>query len=589
MTSKHTKVFLIFIASFFLPSLLIAQTIDNIVVTATRSGVPINLVSAPITVIDREQIELSLAKDVAQILRFEAGLDIGRNGGPGQATSIFTRGTESNHTLVLIDGVRINPGTIGGAAFQNISPEIIERIEIVKGARSALYGTEAIGGVINIITRKVQSSRIKTSTGYGSFGSKTTHLDLGFANQNSEFGFSIDSNKTDGYAIRKDSDIDRGYENITANTYFRQNFKNSDASIRHWRSNGKVEYLDFFLSPLDQDFDNQSTAFELNNNINETIKSKLLVSHMKDDIQQNQSTDYVTSKRVVFDGQMEFSADKHNLMAGVYISDEEAASFAWGSGFTEDTETKAFFIQDNIVEGKHRVFLAGRYIDHETFGDEFVWNAEYGIDINDRIAISGSSGSGFRAPDATDRFGFGGNVNLLPEKSQDIQISTSIKWSENSSYKIEIFKTEISDLIEYDLSASKMRNIGKASMNGIQLGYMFTGEKFDIRLNAINQKAKNDVTNQDLLRRPNQSISLNITRDFNDALFGLSILASGERKDFGVTLPGYAIVNVMAQYKLSDKLSINTQIENLFDKKYETAANYNMQGSSVFFDINYSW
>ena len=94
---------------------------------------------------------------------------------------------------------------------------------------------------------------------------------------------------------------------------------------------------------------------------------------------------------------------------------------------------------------------------------------------------------------------------------------------------------------------------------------------------------------QDLLRRPNQSITLNITRGFNDALFGLSILASGQRKDFGVTLPGYAIVNVMAQYKLSDKLSINTQIENLFDKKYETAANYNMQGSSVFFDINYSW
>ena len=135
-------------------------------------------------------------------------------------------------------------------------------------------------------------------------------------------------------------------------------------------------------------------------------------------------------------------------------------------------------------------------------------------------------------------------MNLLPEKSQDIQISTSIKWSENSSYKIEIFKTEISDLIEYDLNASKMRNIGKASMNGIQLGYMFTGEKFDIRLNAINQKAKNDVTKQDLLRRPNQSITLNITRGFNDALFGLSILASGQRKDFGVTLPGLSLIHI---------------------------------------------
>ena len=143
--------------------LLVSQTIDTIVVTATRSSIPINQVSTPITVIDREQIDLSLAKDLSQILRFEAGLEIGRNGGPGQATSIFMRGTESNHTLVLIDGVRINPGTIGGAALQNISPEIIERIEIVKGARSSLYGTDAIGGVINVITKKVNSNSINTS------------------------------------------------------------------------------------------------------------------------------------------------------------------------------------------------------------------------------------------------------------------------------------------------------------------------------------------------------------------------------------------------------------------------------------------
>ena len=108
----------------------------------------------PVTVITREDIELSLATDLSELLRFEAGIDIGRNGGPGQATSIFLRGTESNHTLVLIDGVRMNPSTIGGAAIQNIAPEVIERVEIVKGARSALFGTDAIGGVINIITRR---------------------------------------------------------------------------------------------------------------------------------------------------------------------------------------------------------------------------------------------------------------------------------------------------------------------------------------------------------------------------------------------------------------------------------------------------
>ena len=108
---------------------------DTIVVTATRTEIPLEQATVPVRVITRDDIELSLATDLAELLRFEAGIDIGRNGGPGQATSMFLRGTESNHVLVLIDGVRMNPGTLGGAAIQHISPEVIERVEIVKGAR----------------------------------------------------------------------------------------------------------------------------------------------------------------------------------------------------------------------------------------------------------------------------------------------------------------------------------------------------------------------------------------------------------------------------------------------------------------------
>ena len=131
---------------------------ETIIVTATRTEIPLKDAIVPVTVITREDIELSLATDLSELLRFEAGIDIGRNGGPGQSTSIFLRGSESNHTLVLIDGVRINPGTLGGAAIQHIAPEVIERIEIVKGARSALFGTDAIGGVINIITRRAEDA-----------------------------------------------------------------------------------------------------------------------------------------------------------------------------------------------------------------------------------------------------------------------------------------------------------------------------------------------------------------------------------------------------------------------------------------------
>ena len=587
---KILKRFLVVIAlAIIAPISAIAESIDTIIVTATRSSIPTKNATVPVTIIDREQIELSLAKDLSQILRFEAGLDIGRNGGPGQATSLFLRGTESNHTLVLVDGVRINPGTIGGAAFQNINPKIIERIEIVKGARSALYGTDAIGGVINIITKKVNSDFINTSVGFGSYNNKTALFEMGYNNKITEFGVTVNSNKTDGYQIRSDSDIKRGYENLTSNFYIKRNIQDNELTLRHFRTNGKIEYLDFMLSPLDQDFINESLAIEFNSNSDSQINSKILISSIKDDIKQNQSTDYVYSKRNVFDGQVSYDTEYHNIIAGLYVSDEEASSYAWGSGFNEDTRSNAIFLQDSISEGKHRVFIAARYIDHVTFGNEMLWNAEYGFDINDRIAINGSTGHAYRAPDATDRYGYGGNIHLLPEISDDIQLNVEYRIDSNTSYRLELFNTKINNLIEYDYYSDKMLNIGKASMRGMQIGYKLNHEKYSIRADYINQRAKNDIDKNDLLRRPKQSITINIARELNQHRLGLSILASEKRKDFGVILPGYAIVNLTGQFTISQNTTINAQIENLLNKKYETAENYKMQGRSVFFDITYNW
>src|SRR5210317_2130850 len=219
---------------------------DTIIVTATRTEIPLEQATVPVRVITRDDIELSLATDLAELLRFEAGIDIGRNGGPGQATSFFMRGTESNHTLVLIDGVRMNPGTIGGAAIQHIAPEVIERIEIVKGARSALFGTDAIGGVINIITRRAEDAFIEGSLEFGSFDTRSGYASGGNRSNTGEFGVTINWQTTDGYAPRTDSDIERGYENLSANLHASRHLKNGDVSVRHWQTSGTVEYLDFF-------------------------------------------------------------------------------------------------------------------------------------------------------------------------------------------------------------------------------------------------------------------------------------------------------------------------------------------------------
>ena len=585
------QLILVLLVSFLSSISLSAETnnIDTIVVTATRSNIAIEDATLPVTIIGRDQIEQSLARDIAQLLRFEAGLDIGRNGGPGQTTSLFLRGTESNHTLVLVDGVRINSGTIGGTALQNINPDIIERIEIVKGSRSALYGTDAIGGVINIITRKVDSSYIESGFGYGMYDTKNHKLNMGYNIGSTEIGLSVNSNKTDGYKVRTDSDIKRGYENLSTNFHIGQNFQNSDITLRHWRSSGKVEYLDFFLTPIDQDFINESSAIEINNSFNNQVQSKVIISHVQDDIKQNQSTAYVFSKRDIFDGQISMVSGNHNLTGGLYISDEEASSFAWDSGFKKDTQSNAVFIQDNITEGNHRVFIAARLTDHETFGEETTWNAEYGLNINDQWSINASAGHAFRAPDATDRYGYGGNINLKPEASDDLQFNAAYRPNDNLTYRIELFDTQIENLIEYDFAKDKMLNIGATSMRGIQLSYKFINEKYSIRADYISQKAKNDINKTLLLRRPKQSFTLNITRKLQNFDFGLSLLASGERKDFGVTLPGYALVNLTGQFKLNEKWTVNTQVENILDKHYETAAKYKMQGRSAFFDITRRW
>jgi vitamin B12 transporter len=139
-----------------------------------------------------------MATDVSEILQQQAGLEVARNGGPGQTTSLFTRGTESNHTVVLVDGVRMNPGTIGGAALQNIDPESLERIEIVKGPGSSLYGTEAIGGVVQLFTRGAEKSGVSGGATFGSNATQQLFGDAAWSSDRVKLGVGGGYTESDG-------------------------------------------------------------------------------------------------------------------------------------------------------------------------------------------------------------------------------------------------------------------------------------------------------------------------------------------------------------------------------------------------------
>ena len=571
---------------------------EGIVVTATRVPTPLEEILAPVLVIDRAAIERSGATDLSDVLRFHAGLDVTRSGGPGQTTAVFMRGAESNHTLVLVDGVRINPGTIGLAALQNIPPAMIERIEVVKGPRSALYGSDAIGGVVNVITRRGARDGWTAEVGYGDYDTRQASLNGGFASGSAGIDFGIAWLDSDGFPTRTTDDTDRGFENLSANLQLRLDLGPASAAIRHWRAEGTTEYSDFFLTPVDQDFENATTALEVAVPIGRAAQARLTASRLDDRIQQNQSPDYLRTRRDTADVQFDWSfSQAQSLSAGAMVARERARSESYGDSMDADTDTLSLYGQDRIATGPHRALLALGYTDHETAGRELTWNAEYGYTLPGGTLLYALAGTGFRAPDATDRYGFGGNPALEPERSRNIELGGRHRIGERHTLSLAAFRNDIDDLIEfvtlsYEPFEGENRNVQEARIDGLEASYEYTTALWRARLEATYQDPRNRTTDEWLLRRARQSLAVSASRSLGPVEVGVDVLAVGERKDVGfprpVTLDGYVLTNLTARWPVTDTLALSGRIENLFDAQYELASTFNTPDRGVYVSLSYS-
>ena len=591
------------IAVFATPTVLFAEEpvdLDQVIVTATRTPMSLEDTLAPTLVISRDEIEHSQAIDAAELLRFHAGIDIGRNGGAGQATSIFIRGTESNHTLVLIDGVEMNPGTLGGAAIQNVPLEAIERIEIVKGPRSSLYGSEAIGGVINIITRRPESGlQVSANAGVGSFSTKRLAASVQKSNGTFNVGLVAEYIDTDGFPTRQASNQDRGHDNRNINFRIGSRFSNTDVEFRTWQAQGNTEYSGFFLEPLDQDFLNRVTAVDIGSQVSENWYSNILLSHVEDEVDQNQRNflgdlDFVTTSRNVLDWQNDVRLSASNLLtAGLYISREDTESLSFGTRFDVSTDVDAFYLQDAIRFDQQQLVLALRQTDHQTAGSETTWNADYGIKLNRRLRFTAAAGTAFRAPDSTDRFGFGGNPNLRAETARNLEIGLRLKLSSSQNLGISVFDTQIDDLIVIDFTQfpSVAQNVDKASIRGIELRHDLVAGNWRFSNEIILQDTEDEQTGEPLPRRADRSLSSRVTRSFGQHEIGINLLATSERKDSPfsqIDNAGYVLLNLQGRLRINRRLVLAGNIENLLDREYQTAAGFNSPDRSVFVSLNYT-
>jgi vitamin B12 transporter len=570
--------------------------LDPIVVTATRSDRTLSRTLAPVIVITRDEIERAQAFDLAELLRFHAGLDVARNGGAGQATSVFIRGAESNHTLVLVDGVRINPGTIGGAAFQNLSPDMIERIEVVKGPRSSQWGSDAIGGVINIITRRPGGALGGEArvTG-GSDDTWNGALGVAHRGERLEASLNVDQFATRGFPAQDAATEDTGHDRLSVNAGAAVAAGPARIAARHWQADGRTDYLDFFGTRVDQDFHNSSTQLETTAPAG-PLTLRAAVTHATDEVRQNQSADYALTRRTGLELQGDWAGPAATLTLGAQGYREEADSVVFGSGFDVRTDVGAAFLQGTADADRHHGVAAVRYTDHEAFGGHVTGDVEYGVDAWRGARLVAAAGTAFRAPDATDRFGFGGDPDLEPEESRNLELGLRQQLGAAHTLSVAAFDNRIDQLIEFVcLDAfcftGENRNVARARIRGVEAGWRWRPGLWSATVEGIVQDPVDETSGERLARRAGKSLTASVSRRVGAVDLGTDLLAQGRREDSAFSASvnaGYAVWNATAGWRAWRGLTLQARGENLLDRDYATATGFRSPGRAGYLTLRYA-
>ena len=567
-----------------------------VIVTATRTANSVDQVLATSTVIERKEILESQALTVADVLRTKAGIDVASNGGPGQTSSVFIRGAESDHTLIMIDGVKMNPGTIGVAAIQNIPLNMIDRIEVIMGPRSTLYGSDALGGVIQIFTR--QGKTAEAGWKFGSFNTQELSASYHRKDGDIRLGIDLSAARTDGFPARTETTDDSPYKNDSLNLKLGNTFGNTDLDFQFLGSRGRTDYYDFVLTPVAQDYTNASSSLNAKVNAMDNWISKLLLSYFKDDIQQRQSTDYLKTTRYELDWQNDIVIGTSNLVtAGIQTYWENAKSLSFGSGFDEDTETVGLYAQDQFESGANQLTAGLRYTDHSSFDGKTTGELSYGYQASNATKLIASYATGFRAPGSTDRFGFGGNPDLNPETSKSIELSARFNPSSIHRTRVSVFQNEIDNLINYvdpdgfnGALPGRNENIDKTRTRGIELTYLFRKGPYVIDAGVTLQDPKDLTTDQQLARRAKEKYSITGRYVGNDYSASAELTYTGERPDSAysdIILDAYTLLNLSATKSFSNRIHLGLRLVNITDEDYQLADGFNTAGRSAFFDIRY--
>lgn len=598
-------ILLLLSASCAIASANVSDELSPVIVTANRLAQSADDSLFPVTVITHLDIEQSQTQSLEDLLRGQVGIDISNNGGQGKTTSVFLRGTNSDHVLVLMDGTKIGSATTGTAALQDIPVALIDHIEIVRGPLSSLYGSEAIGGVIQIFTRKGQGpASSAVSVGGGSYSTKQGDMALsGSIGQGSWYSLGVSGFDTQGfnacqgsltagcYTIEPDKD---GYRNISARLRLGKRFASgTEMEVNALRTTGDTQYdgMSSNESKTAQDVVGASS----NMNILPAWFARFQLGQSRDNSDNYLNGVYQSrfnTRRDSASWQNNFSLDtQETLTAGIdWRNDQIDSTTVYTVTSRNNTGVYAEYLSKF---GAQNLQLSLRQDHNQQFGSATTGNAAWGYRVSPHMRINIAYGTAFKAPTFNELYypGFG-NANLHPERSRSLDIGLA-SHTRTQQWSIHAYETRVTDLIGYDASYTPV-NIDAARIRGVEA---VVDQRFGLwtihanlsLLRPINEAA--GANNSKLLsRRAEQLFSLSADRKQGAWSIGASLRGEGHRYDDLANtqvLGGYATLDLRSEYRFDNTWRLQGHIENVFDKTYQTAYLYNQPGRGVYLMLRY--
>lgn len=586
--------------------------LDNIVVTASRVAQLESEVVGDVSVIDRATLEKAGQSSVAELLSREHGIQISTNGGPQTPTSIFMRGTESRHVLVLIDGVRINSSISNSVNFSALNTSQIERIEILRGAGSSLYGSEAIGGVINIITKKGQTDTPMAFWGEMGIGTHSLFKSsVGFSGQSHGLSYNLIGSmaNSDGFrSTNANSDVGAsrradGYESNSVKAdlgYAFSDLHRLDAHLFSSYINGEFTgYTGQESSAIRQ----QAYGISSTNKLFGNWTSKLSANETRETRQgynsfNVESSSYQTTLRN-YAWQNDVTLGQHQTVTALLEHNDERGKQAGFSSLSAKRHSNAGALIYSLNYGRHHAQASLRHDRIAGHTSRTTGAVAYDFDITNRWTVGASYNTGFKMPTLYEDY-----VNqsaqlstVSPETSKNVEARIAYT-HDTGSVKLVAYQNRIKNLINWRFAGGpngEYYNTNRVKIKGYSL-------MFDQQFDDLTMWGSVDLTNprdketgNRLIRRAAQVYRLGADYRFTNLQVGAEYSWTAKRSDQDfrpfpaedVTLGSFSLVNLTAKYDFSKSVTATVRWDNVFNKRYEYAYGYNTPGSNVF--VNLIW